>query len=237
MRHFFGIAGVAADNVTNSSAARPAQHPIIFRQYSAGDAFSQCLSTHAVDAFFQQCSATELTGSEEDLLNSLCHVAEMVQAVLPRSVSLQEWAHRRVPRGFERQVNSSGMVYVGGRFLQYVPLLPSEPRSANNAAQPASDSTAAQPASVIEDLVFDDDSRYDLDVEAFFQQCPVTELTGPEVDLLNSLISVSESLQAVLPRCVTLQEWAHRISSAPQPASDSSAAQPASVVEEFEANI
>ena len=84
MRHFFGIAGVAADNVTNSSAARPAQHPIIFRQYSAGDAFSQCLSTHAVDAFFQQCSATELTGSEEDLLNSLCHVAEMVQAVLPR---------------------------------------------------------------------------------------------------------------------------------------------------------
>ena len=92
MRHFFGIAGVAADNVTNSSAARPAQHPIIFRQYSAGDAFSQCLSTHAVDAFFQQCSATELTGSEEDLLNSLCHVAEMVQAVLPRSVSLQEWA-------------------------------------------------------------------------------------------------------------------------------------------------
>ena len=129
------------------------------------------------------------------------------------------------------------MVYVGGRFLQYVPLLPSEPRSANSAAQPASDSTAAQPASVIEDLVLDDDSRYDPDVEAFFQQCPATELTGPEVDLLNSLISASESLQAVLPRCVTLQEWAHRISSAPQPAFDSSAAQPASVVEEFEPNI
>ena len=71
MRHFFGIAGVAADNVTNSSAARPAQHPIILRQYSAGDAFSQCLSTHAVDAFFQQCSATELTGPDVDLLNSL----------------------------------------------------------------------------------------------------------------------------------------------------------------------
>ena len=162
MRHFFGIAGVAADNVTNSSAARPAQHPIIFRQYSAGDAFSQCLSTHAVDAFFQQCSATELTGSEEDLLNSLCHVAEMVQAVLPRSVSLQEWAHRRVPRGFERQVNSSGLVYVGGRYLQYAPLLHNEPRSAGSAAQPACDSstaarlvvfdsTPAEPASAVEE--------------------------------------------------------------------------------------
>ena len=78
---------------------------------------------------------------------------------------------------------------------------------------------------VIKDLVLDDDSRYDPDVEAFFQQCPATELTGPEVHLLKSLISASESLQAVLPRCVTLQQWAHRISSAPQAASDSSAAQ------------
>ena len=237
MKHVSGSAGRPADDSAGSSVARPAQHPAIIRPYMTGDAYAECLSTDAVEVFFQQCPATELTGPEVGLLNSLIRVAEALQAVLPRNVSLQEWAHRRVPRGFERQVNSSGMVYVGGRFLQYVPLLPSEPRSANNAAQPASDSTAAQPASVIEDLVFDDDSRYDLDVEAFFQQCPVTELTGPEVDLLNSLISVSESLQAVLPRCVTLQQWAHRISSAPQPASDSSAAQPASVVEEFEPNI
>ena len=225
MNHVSGSARRPVDHSTDSNAARPAQHPAIIRPYMTGDAYAECFSTHAVDAFFQQRPATELTGPEMSLLKSLIRVAEALQAVLPRNISLQEWAHRRVPRGRERQVNSSGMVYVGGRSLQYVPLLPSEPQSANSAAQPASDSTAAQPVSVIEDLVLDDDSRYDPDVEAFFQQCPATELTGPEVDLLNSLISASESLQAVLPRCVTLQEWAHRIRSAPQPASDSSAAQ------------
>ena len=203
MRQFLGIAGVAADNVTNSSAARPAQHPVILRRYSAGDAFSQCLSIHAVDAFFQQCSATELTGSEEDLLNSLCHVAEMVQAVLPRSVSLQEWAYRRVPRGFERQVNSSGMVYVGGRYLQYAPLLHNDPRSVSSAAQLASESTTAQSAHAVEEQVADG-------VEAFFQQCSANELSGPEVELLNSLFRVAEVVQAVLPRSVSVHEWANR---------------------------
>ena len=212
MRHFFGIAGVAADNVTNSSAARPAQHPIILRQYSAGDAFSQCLSTHAVDAFFQQCSATELTGSEEDLLNSLCHVAEMVQAVLPRSVSLQEWADRRVPRGFERQVNSSGLVYVGGRYLQYAPLLHNEPRSVSSAAQLASESTTAQSAHAVEEQVADGVEAFfqHCSVEAFFQHCSASELTGPEVELLNSLFRVAEVVQAVLPRSVSVHEWANR---------------------------
>ena len=168
MKHVSGSAGRPADDSAGSSVARPAQHPAIIRPYMTGDAYAECLSTDAVEVFFQQCPATELTGPEVGLLNSLIRVAEALQAVLPRNVSLQEWAHRRVPRGCERQVNSSGMVYVGGRLLQYVPLLPSEPRSANSAAQPASDSTAAQPASVIEDLVLDDDSRYDPDVEAFF---------------------------------------------------------------------
>ena len=50
-------------------------------------------------------------------------------------------------------------------------------------------------------------------------------LASPASGLSCESCSASESLQAVLPRCVTLQEWAHRISSAPQPASDSSAAQ------------
>ena len=261
MQRSSGSAGRPAEHCEDSSAARSAQHPIIIRQCPAsmsGDAFAECVSTDAAEAFFQQCPATELTGREVDLLNSLICASELSQAVLPRSVTLQEWAHRRVPRGFERQVNSSGIVYVGDRFLQYVPLLRSQPRSASSAAQPASDSTAAQPASVLEEVgLLDFYGRYDLHREAFFQECLTTELTGPEVDLLNSLIRVSESLLAVLPRSVTLQEWAHRrvppglerrvnsagivplllsqprsASSAAQPASDSIAAQPVSVVEE-----
>ena len=222
MKRSVGSVGRAADNVTNSSAARPAQPSAITWLHMSADAFTKCLSTHSVDAFFQQCSATELTAPEIDLLNLLFSVAEMIQALLPPSVSLQEWAHRRVPRGFERQVNSSGMVYVSDRQLQYVPQPSSEPRSASSAAQPTSDSSAAQPASAVEEL-----GR-----EAFFQQCSGSELTGPEMDLLNSLMRVSEVLQAVLPRSVTLQEWVHRISSAGQPALDSSAAEPAAEVEQ-----
>ena len=197
MQHSFGSAGRPAEHCEDSSAARSAQHPIIIRQCPAsmsGDGFAECVSTDAAEAFFQQCPATELTGREVDLLNSLICASELSQAVLPRSVTLQEWAHRRVPRGFERQVNSSGIVYVGDRFLQYVPFLRSQPRSASSAAQPASDSTAAQPASVLEEVgLLDFYGRYDLHREAFFQECLTTELTGPEVDLLNSLIRVSES--------------------------------------------
>ena len=169
------------DHSTDSSAARPAQHPLIIRQYTFREAFAQCLSKHSpattahmqrvAEAFFQQLPATELTCAEVDLLNSLIHVAESVQAALPPSVSLQDWAQRRVPRGFERQVNSSGIVYVGGSILRtQLPLH----KPAGSAAQPTSRSTATQPASVVEEFVFDDDGLYDFDLEAFFRQCPRT---------------------------------------------------------------
>ena len=254
------------DHSTDSSAARPAQHPLIIRQYTFREAFAQCLSKHSpatsahmqrvAEAFFQQLPATELTCAEVDLLNSLIHVAESVQAALPPSVSLQDWAQRRVPRGFERQVNSSGIVYVGGSILRtQLPLH----KPAGSAAQPTSRSTATQPASVVEEFVFDDDGLYDFDLEAFFRQCPRMEITDREVDLLNSLIRVSASVEAVLPRSITLQEWTDRrvlrgrivhgggrflqfipllrcrprsASSAPQPASDSTAAQSTSVAQE-----
>ena len=249
------------------SAARPAQHPLIIRQYTFREAFAQCLSKHSpatsahmqrvAEAFFQQLPATELTCAEVDLLNSLIHVAESVQAALPPSVCLQDWAQRRVPRGFERQVNRSGIVYVGGSILRtQLPLH----KPAGSAAQPTSRSTATQPASVVEEFVFDDDGLYDFDLEAFFRQCPRTEITDREVDLLNSLIRVSASVEAVLPRSITLQEWTDRrvlrgrivhgggrflqfipllrcrprsASSAPQPASDSTAAQSTSVAQEI----
>ena len=231
MKQFSGSVGLAADNDTNSSAVLPAQHSAITRLHMSAEVLTECISTHAVEAFFQQCAPLS-TAPEIDLLNSLFWVAEVFHAVLPRSVSLQEWAHRRVPRGFERQVNSSGMVYVGDRFLQHVPHLPSEPGAASSAAQPPSDSIVAQPASVVEERVLDDDGRYDLDLEVFFQQCSATELSGPEVDLLNSLMFVSELVQAVLPRSVTLEVWVHRISSATRSALVCTAAESVSLVEE-----
>ena len=108
MQRSSGSAERPADHSADSSAARPANHPMFLRKYMAGDAFAECLSTNGVEAFFQQCPATELTGPEVDLLNSLFSVAESLQAALPRGASLQQWAETRVPRGFERQVNSSG---------------------------------------------------------------------------------------------------------------------------------
>ena len=88
MKHVSGSAGRPADDSAGSSVARPAQHPAIIRPYMTGDAYAECLSTDAVEVFFQQCPATELTGPEVDLLNSLIRVSESLQAVLPRSVSL-----------------------------------------------------------------------------------------------------------------------------------------------------
>ena len=231
MKQCSGSVGLAGDHDTNSSALRPAQHAAITRLHMSGEVLTECIPTHVVEAFFQQCAPLS-TVPEIDLLNSLFWFAEVLHAVLPRSVSLQEWASRRVPRGFERQVNNSGMVYVGDRFLQYVPHLPSEPRAASSAAQPPSDSIVAQPASVVEERVLDDDGRYDLDLEAFFQQCSANELSRPEVDLLNSLMSVSELVQAVLPRSVTLEVWVHRISSATRSALVCTAAESVSLVEE-----
>jgi hypothetical protein len=267
MEHSPGSAARLADHSTDSSAIQPAQHPLIIRQYTFREAFAECLSNHwfqhspatneqtqrAAEAFFQQCPATEFTCAEVDLLNSLIRVAQSVQAALPPSVSLQDWAQRRVPRGFERQVNSSGIVYVGGRSLTCGPVL----RTQLYFCQLHSlYSSAAQPASVVEEFVFDDDE----DLEAFFQQCPAMQVSDREVDLLNSLIRISESVEAVLPRSVTIQEWANRrvlrgsivhgggrflqfipllrcrprsASSAPQPASDSTAAQSTSVAQEI----
>ena len=203
MEHFPGSAARLADHSTDSSAIQPAQHPLIIRQYTFREACAECLSNH----WFQHSPATELTCAEVDLLNSLIRVAESVQAALPPSVSLQDGAQRRVPRGFERQVNSSGIVYVGGSILRtQLPLH----KPAGSAAQPTSRSTATQPASVVEEFVFDDDGLYDFDLEAFFRQCPRMEITDREVDLLNSLIRVSASVEAVLPRSITLQEWTDR---------------------------
>ncbi len=72
--------------------------------------------------------------------------------MLPRSVTIQEWANRRVLRG--------SIVHGGGRFLEFIPLLRCGPRSASSAAQPAFHSIPAQSASVAQESVVPDDGRW-----------------------------------------------------------------------------
>ena len=138
---FFGSAEQPADQVAKAAPkAKPpklaslAGHPIILREYNRDEAFAECLSTDGVEAFFRQCPATELTDVEVKLLNSLINVSEALQAALAKGVSLQEWAERRIPNGFERQINSSGLVYVSSARSD-TPIMPSAP-SAQPSAVP-----------------------------------------------------------------------------------------------------
>ena len=225
--------------------ASPRRHPIILHGYNPDEAFfAECLSTDGVEAFFRQCPATELTDVEVKLLNSLISVSEAVQAALSKGVSLQEWAEKRIPNGFEEQVNSSSLVYVGPSRAD-TPRMPSAQtakpsaapcvaappvkkvvrlklqaqattamqHSSGNAERPADDfaeSSAELPAVIYDEEAFASFIASICGADPFFQYLPAIELTGLEVNLLNSLISVSESLQAALPRSVSLQEWAAR---------------------------
>ena len=120
MQHSSGSAQRPADHSADSSAERPADTPFLLRYYKN-------VSTNAAEAFFQQRPATELTGPEVDLFNSLISVSESVHATLPRCVSLQEWATRRIPKDCP------------GVPIRYR----SQPKSVCSAAQPASVSTSA----------------------------------------------------------------------------------------------
>ena len=225
--------------------ASPRRHPIILHGYNPDEAFfAECLSTDGVEAFFRQCPATELTDVEVKLLNSLISVAEAVQAALSKGVSLQEWAEKRIPNGFEEQVNRSSLVYVGPSRAD-TPRMPSAQtakpsaapcvaappvkkvvrlklqaqattamqHSSGNAERPADDfaeSSAELPAVIYDEEAFASFIASLCGGDLLFQYLPASELTGLEVNLFNSLISVSESLQAALPRSVSLQEWAAR---------------------------
>ena len=225
--------------------ASPRRHPIILHGYNPDEAFfAECLSTDGVEAFFRQCPATELTDVEVKLLNSLISVSEALQAALSKGVSLQEWAEKRIPNGFEEQVNRSSLVYVGPSRAD-TPRMPSAQtakpsaapcvaappvkkvvrlklqaqattamqHSSGNAERPADDfaeSSAELPAVIYDEEAFASFIASLCGPDPFLQYLPAIELTGLEVNLLNSLISVSESLQAALPRSVSLQEWAAR---------------------------
>ena len=86
------------------------------------------------------------------------------------------------------------------------------PGSAARLADHSTDSSAIQPAQhplIIRQYTFREAFAECLS-NHWFQHSPATELTCAEVDLLNSLIRVAESVQAALPPSVSLQDGAQR---------------------------
>ena len=131
MQRSSGSAERPADDFADSDSS--AEWPAAIYDTEAFGKLIACCNQRAAKPFFQYLPASELTGPEVDLLNSLIRVSESLQAALPRSVSLQEWAARRVPKG------CPGLPHI----------YRSQPKSARSAVQPASDSTAALLAAAI----------------------------------------------------------------------------------------
>lgn len=63
-------------------------------------------------AFFAQLNPHVLSPQETTLLNNLKSIAVCMQSVLPRGVSLQEWAQQRVPNEVAAAINASGLLYI-----------------------------------------------------------------------------------------------------------------------------
>ena len=65
----------------------------------------------ANDAFFAQLPPHKLTQYETELIRLLQEMASVVQAFLPRSMNLQDWAERRVPQEASHWANASGLLF------------------------------------------------------------------------------------------------------------------------------
>lgn len=64
------------------------------------------------EAFFSRLPASSFTEYEDELLHALQLVTDLMTKWFPRSVSLQEWAERRIPSHLASSVNGSGIVFV-----------------------------------------------------------------------------------------------------------------------------
>ena len=62
--------------------------------------------------FFSRLPADRFTEYEDELLHTLQLLADLMSKWFPRSVSLQEWAERRIPPNLASSVNGSGIIFV-----------------------------------------------------------------------------------------------------------------------------
>jgi len=66
----------------------------------------------AQEAFFARLPVDRFMDYEDELLASIQQLTVLVSKFLPRCVSLQEWAERRIPAELASSVNASGIVFV-----------------------------------------------------------------------------------------------------------------------------
>ena len=64
------------------------------------------------EAFFCRLPADHFTDYEDELLHTLQFLADLMSKWFPRSISLQEWAEKRIPPDLASSVNGSGIIFV-----------------------------------------------------------------------------------------------------------------------------
>lgn len=94
----------------------------------------------ANNAFFAHLPSHTLTSEEAELIRLLQGLASVVQAFLPRSLSLQSWAENRLPHDARDVANASGLLFI--RAYQAPGALHQHPSKVNfgpSLAQPPTD--------------------------------------------------------------------------------------------------
>ena len=190
-------------------------------------------SSEAAEAFFHDLPSKELTVQEVDLLHSIVKMADALNAVLPRSVSLQEWAQKRVPADLESTINSSGIVYVtpGRLGTPRIPLAGSSgqkvapSKSPESMPGPSGSSLSAHAAMTSGPR---GQTKEKLEYNKFFDSLPTDVLSPPEMALQAMLRGylrrhhngsahvttirscdkqVRTQIDALLPPSVPLEDW------------------------------
>merc|ERR1739848_579518 len=77
-----------------------------------GECQSLMASYYAADAFLAQLPKRRLTQKEIRILDILMDLSYAVQDFLPKGMSLQEWAVRRVPYDAIHYVNATGVIHI-----------------------------------------------------------------------------------------------------------------------------
>lgn len=175
--------------------------------------------TAAGQAFFAQLSR-ELVPEEETLIRLLRELGTAAASLLPRCVSIQDWAERRVPAELAVEVNASGLVYVKPNIQHKVskpppPVRPADPSTP--APPPPPSSKRLYPKAPVQPAPSP--------LERFLSSLPQDELSPLEETLRQTILQrlskyshisvanmqsnqwVRTAATAVLPADVPLEDW------------------------------
>ena len=79
-------------------------------------------SRQAAEAFFARLPENDFEEPEIELLSLLQRISTVVDSLLPRSVTLQSWAERRIPQDLANTVNNSGVIYIASASKASTPI-------------------------------------------------------------------------------------------------------------------